>query len=520
MHTQGAVACGHDQTAQAAAQILSEGGNAFDAVVAAHFAACVAEPVLASLGGGGFLLAHPKSGNTIVYDFFAHTPQRKLPINDIDFYPILADFGETTQEFHIGNGSIATPGAVKGMFAIYNDLCTLPLSSLMAPAIKLAKQGTVVNEFQAYIFDIIKPIYQSSSESFGIYRSQKSPNKDLSLVIAGELLKQPALADTLEALVREGEQLFYEGDIAQSVVKHCKENGGYLTQDDFSNYQVIKRSPLKLTYREHTIYTNPPPSSGGILIAFALKLMEACDLTNTEPGSQEYVDRLSYIMHMTNKARIESSLQSGDIDKDRLLDSNYIDSYHQLILNRYTFSRGTTHISTIDKKGNVASLTVSNGEGSGFIAPNTGIMLNNMLGEEDLNPQGFHQWMPNQRISSMMAPTIAYDSSNNAISLGSGGSNRIRTAILQVLMQLIDFNSPLAKAIEFPRIHFENGLLNLEAGFNNLDEKELNDNINNTKYWASQNLFFGGVHAVSQVSDSLLGMGDTRRGGVSIIVEE
>ena len=518
MQTQGAVACGHDQTAQAAAQILSEGGNAFDAIVAAHFAACVVEPVLASLGGGGFLLAHPSAGNTVLYDFFAHTPQQKLPVEEVDFYPILADFGETTQEFHIGMGSIATPGAVKGMFAIYKDLCTLPLAELMTPAIELAKYGAVVNEFQAYIFDIIKPIYQSNAECFTIYRSQRPNQNNRSLVNTGETIKQPELADTLEALLEEGERLFYEGDIAQSVVKHCAENGGYLTLEDFNSYQVIKREPLQLTYRNHSIFTNPPPSSGGLLIAFALKLLEACDFSSVEPDSQAYIDRLCYIMHLTNKARVESSAQSGNIDKERLLDDSYLDLYRQHVLDRYVFSRGTTHISIIDKMGNVASMTVSNGEGSSFVVPNTGIMLNNMLGEEDLNPQGFHQWKLNQRISSMMAPTIAYDSNNNAISLGSGGSNRIRTAILQVLLQLIEFNSPLEKAIEFPRIHFENGLLNLEAGFKGINETDLHDEIINTKYWASQNLFFGGVHAVLQNGESLLGMGDPRRGGVSIIV--
>ena len=285
MQTQGAVACGHDQTAKVAAQILSEGGNAFDAVVAAHFAACVVEPVLASLGGGGFLLAHPSTGNTVLYDFFAHTPRQKLPIEEIDFYPIIADFGETTQEFHIGMGSIATPGSVKGMFAIYKDLCTLPLASLIAPAIKLAKQGSVVNEFQAYILDIIKPIYQSGDESFAIYRSHKNGQNNRPLVDTGEILKQPALADTLEALVKEGERLFYEGDIAKSVVKYCNENGGYLTANDFKNYQVIKRKPLQLTYRNHNIFTNPAPSSGGLLIAFALKLLETSDWSSIEPGS-------------------------------------------------------------------------------------------------------------------------------------------------------------------------------------------------------------------------------------------
>lgn len=519
MQKYGAVACGHDQTANAAARILSEGGNAFDAVVAAHFTACVAEPVLASLGGGGFLLAHPHSGNTVLYDFFTQTPRQKLPVKDINFYPIDADFGETTQEFHIGMGSIATPGAVKGMFAIHNELCSLPMTTLLEPAIELARNGVIVNELQAYIFDIIKPIYHCTAESYAIYRSQLAVNNNQpSLVRSGETLKQPALADTLEILGKEGEQLFYEGEIAQSVVKACAENGGYLTTEDFAHYQVQKREPLQLTYRGHKIFTNPPPSSGGLLIAFALKLLESCDFSDIIPGSQSYVDRLSYIMHLTNKARIDCSLLSGTINPEQLLEPGYVDQYREQILNRYTFSRGTTHISVIDKRGNMASLTVSNGEGSSYIAPHTGIMLNNMLGEEDLNPQGFHQWAPNQRISSMMAPTIVYDTNHYAISLGSGGSNRIRTAILQTLIHLLDFNLPLDIAIGGPRIHFENGLLNIEAGFTELHEADLHESIENIKYWNSRNLFFGGVHAVLRKGTSLTGKGDPRRGGVSVVV--
>ncbi len=518
MQTQGAIACGHELTAKAAAQILSEGGNAFDAVVAAHFAACVVEPVLASLGGGGFLMAQPSGGQCVLYDFFAHTPLNKQSVEDMDFYPILADFGETTQEFHVGMASIATPGSVKGMFAIYEDLCTLPLKELMAPAIQLAREGAVVNEFQAYIFDIIKPIYQSNEECFNIYRSQMKQNNPRELVKTGELLKQSELADTLENLAMEGEDLFYSGDIAKSVVKHCKENGGYLIAEDFSNYDVIKRKPLQFIYHGHKIFTNPPPSSGGILIAFALDILQKSNVSSLAPGSQEYIDFLSYVMHLTNKARLDVSMQSGSLDDEKLLHATYLEKYHQLVFDRYAFSRGTTHISIIDKSGNVASLTVSNGEGSGFVAPGTGIMFNNMLGEEDLNPRGFHQWKTDQRICSMMAPTIAYDTSGNVVSLGSGGSNRIRTAILQVLLQLIDFNASLNVAIKHPRIHFEDGLLNIESGFDSIDHTLVHEDIKNLKYWTSQNLFFGGVHGVQQKENTLQGMGDPRRGGVSIIV--
>ena len=518
MINKGAVACGHEHTAKAAAQILLEGGNAFDAVVAAHFAACVAEPVLASLGGGGFLTAHPANGNAVVYDFFAHTPRNKLALDKIDFFPITADFGETTQEFHIGMGSIAVPGSVKGMFAIHQDLCSMPLSMLLEPAIQIAREGIAVNEFQAYIFDIVKPIYQSNKQCLDIYKSQQADAKQNQLVQAGENMKQPSLADTLEALVNEGDRLFYHGDIASSIVKSCKEHGGLLLQEDFSNYQTIKRTPLQLQYREHRIYSNPPPSSGGLLIAFALKLLEQVDVTKITNGSSDYLNMLVDVMQLTNKARIDVDSKNPDSRLDYLLNTDYLQSYRQLIADRYSFNRGTTHMSVIDNHGNVASLTVSNGEGSGYIAPHTGIMLNNMLGEQDLNPHGFNQWQNNQRISSMMAPTIIFDSDDYAISLGSGGSNRLRTAILQVIIQLLDYQNALKNAVEFPRIHFEELKLNIESGLEELKLYDKDYHIEELKHWNARNLYFGGVHCVIKNGNTFQGMGDPRRGGVAIIV--
>ena len=518
MKNTGAVACGHELTATAARQILAEGGNAFDAAVAAHFAACVAEPVLASLGGGGFLLARPATGEPILYDFFAQTPFAKWPIDEIDFFPIDANFGETVQEFHIGMGSIATPGSVKGMFAIFKDLCTLPLNILVQPAIELARNGVIVNEFQAYIFDIIKPIYQLSDHSLAIFKTANPQESDpKQLARCGDLLRQPALADTFEALVIEGERLFYEGDIARAIIQACMEHGGYLRDRDFMDYQVIKRKPLLLNYRRHKVWTNPPPSSGGLLIAFALKLLETIDVGQLAAGSVEYIDLLCYVMHLTNKARIDNEARLASQDRHNMLDTEFLEIYRQKITGRYSFSRGTTHISIIDKDGNMASLTVSNGEGSGFIAPDTGIMLNNMLGEEDLNPRGFHQWDVNQRISSMMAPTIV-DDDHFAVSLGSGGSNRLRTAILQVLVNLFDFNMSLENAIETPRIHFESGLLNIENGLSHINPKQLNPAVTELKTWKTRNLFFGGVHGVMLDGQQISGKGDPRRGGYAMTI--
>lgn len=528
MKSKGAVACGHEQTANAAARILTQGGNAFDAVVAAHFAACVAEPVLASLGGGGFLTAQPANGDAVIYDFFAQTPSSKQPAEEMDFYPITADFGETTQEFHIGLGSIAVPGSVKGMFSIHRDLCTLPMTELMQPAIQLATDGVVVNEFQAYIFDIVKPIYQTNADSLALYKSCQPGSSNNQLIQAGELLKLPDFADTLARLAADGDDFFYHGDIANAIAQSCKERGGLLTQTDFDNYQVIKRIPLQLQYRNHHIYTNPPPSSGGLLIAFALKLLEEINFRNVAQDSPLYLHTLIDTMRLTNKARLDMECHGQVYENNTLFDADYLKIYRQQICRRHAFNRGTTHISVIDHMNNVASMTVSNGEGSGYVAPGSGFVLNNMLGEEDLNPGAFHQWKPNQRISSMMAPTIIYDNDGYAIALGSGGSNRLRTAILQVILNIIDHGCSLTKAVESPRIHFENQQLNIEPGIESiaalldsplLDNKyALHEEIQQVKHWSSHNLFFGGVHCVMKIDSDFKGAGDPRRGGVSLVV--
>ena len=166
MKSLGAVACGHPETAKAAETILREGGNAFDAIIAAFLTSCVVEPVLASLGGGGFLLAHTDDGHRdIVYDFFAQTPLVPLAKDELDFYPIHADFGTTTQEFHIGLASIATPGAIKGVFRIHEDLGSMPMKELVQPAIEVARHGVEMSQFQAYILNIIAPILTASRKS-------------------------------------------------------------------------------------------------------------------------------------------------------------------------------------------------------------------------------------------------------------------------------------------------------------------------------------------------------------------
>lgn len=511
MSTQGVVAAGHEATAQAAIGILDAGGNAFDAIVAAHFAACVAEPVLCSLGGGGFLIGQAAQDPVRLFDFFAHTPKRKRPPDQIDFRPILADFGAAQQEFHIGLGAIATPGAVAGMFAVHRALCTLPMAVLLEPALALARDGVVVNPMQAYAFRIVAPIFSDSEAARRVFAS---PSQAGALVQEGDLLRQPELATVLECLARQGEAWFYGGEFAHLVAELCANDGGYLTLADLQDYAVQERKPLQTRYRGARVWTNPPPSSGGLLIAFALQLLAAV-APPAERGSSEQLCLLAEVMALTQQARLDAHLEDAvHPDAERLLEAGFIERYRREIRGRPASHRGTTHINVMDGLGNQASLTVSNGEGCGRIIPDTGVMLNNMLGEADLNPLGFHRWPEDTRMTSMMAPTLVETAQGARLALGSGGSNRIRTAILQVLVNLLDYGAAPCAAVEAPRLHMEDELLSVEQGFEPESLAPLLTAYPRHQCWDDSSLFFGGVHLVQRRDGVLDGAGDPRRGGV------
>jgi len=512
----GAVAAGDQATAHAAAEILKAGGNAFDAVLAGLFASTIAEPVLSSLGGGGFLLAKPHQGAPVLYDFFAHTPRCKQ--SEVDFHPVLADFGTVTQEFHIGMGSIATPGMVRGAFEAHRDFGTLPMKEIIQPAIDSARKGVPMSPLQAYIFEIVEPIYKATKEC----REQfASPTASDQLVKAGDVVPQPQQADFLDALAREGDDLFYRGEVAAQVARDCDDKGGHLDRADFEAYEVIRRTPLAFEFEGARILTNPPPSVGGILIGFALGLIADTGLDSLGHGSFEHLQRLAHVMHLTNQARVESGLnlhpQSG---ADALLDDELLARYRAEVLGQPASHRGTTHISVIDRDGNAAAMTVSNGEGSAYIAPGTGVVFNNMLGEEDINPRGLGEWDVDTRMSSMMAPSLIQRPDGLMVALGSGGSNRIRTAILQVILNVLSFGQSLEQAVEAPRVHFERGLLNVEQGFEEGTCVQLDQAFENCKLWTERNLFFGGVHAVQYhgAKGELTGYGDPRRAGASVVV--
>ena len=513
----GGVAAGHPLTAAAAEDVLRAGGNAYDAVIAALATSFVTEPVLSSPGGGGFLLAAPADERPRVYDFFVQTPRGRRPAGDVEFYPVMADFGAAQQEFHIGRGTVATPGVMRGIAEIHADLATVPLRELVTPACRLAIEGVTVSKYQAYLFSVTEAIFGASEACRSIFASAGAPGK---LAQCGERLTNPMLADALEAIAIEGADLFYRGEVAASLVADMAA-GGHLAATDLAGYRVEKRVPLSLDYRGVRILTNPPPSSGGTLVGFGLALLGTEDAgvgagrfgAEAAFDSAAHIGRLATVMEATAAARIEHSI--GALAS---LDPASVARWREQVAGRARAFRGTTHVSVIDAAGNVASATVSNGAGSDYVVPGTGIVMNNMLGEADLNLDGFHRWPLDERMTSMMAPTALAWRDGRKVATGSGGSNRIRTALLQVLVNLVDFAMDVEEAVAAPRIHVEGTFLSVEGGFDPERIAPVLEAWPDHQLWDAPNMFFGGAHTVASGPRGVEGAGDPRRGGACAII--
>ncbi len=487
----GAVACGNTYTAQAALEIFEAGGNAFDALCAAALAAGVCEAALTSLGGGGFATLYPARGRPLVYDFFVDTPGKgllKRPAK-LDFRTVTVKFPGSSQDFHVGLASVAVPGTLKGLIVLHRENGRLPLREVVAPAIRFARHGFLVDAFQAYCFKLLAPIFTLNDEIKAIFCPEGAPPKE------GTLLKNPALADFLEALP-ESLKDFYEGSIAESLAHLMREGGGLLTKEDLSSYQVYKRAPLHFAFKGGQIFTNPPPSFGGPMVCLSLKLFE--DLFEGGP----------FLSPPHLLALAETLVRVHDL-RERIVRE---DPFRALeLLDRPRASRGTTHISTVDKEGNLAALTMTFGEASGFLAPGTGIVLNNIMGEDDLHPRGFFADPPGKRVSSMMAPSIAL-LNGRRVALGSGGSKRIRSAIFQVVINQAYFFLPPQEAVSAPRLHFDGQTLQVEPG---LDQEIFSQFPYPVNFWPVKDLYFGGVHLVD---DHFEGAGDERRAGTFKVV--
>ncbi|MGI8750155.1 MAG: gamma-glutamyltransferase family protein [Thermoleophilaceae bacterium] len=504
----GVVAAGHPLTASAGADVLRAGGNAVDAAVAAVLMSFAAESPLTGPGAGGFMLVTSTQGESHLLEFFVGAPGCGLadPAPS-PLVPIEVAFSpEAIQIFNVGPSSCGVYGTAAGLSRALERFGTVALGDLTAPAARAAREGVEVTPIQEYLLEILGPIFRSTEEGTALYEPHGRP------ACAGERLRMPDLADLLDRVGGEGPGFLHEGDVADAVSDWVLERGGLLTRDDLAAYEVVEREPVRASFRGRQVVTNPPPSSGGILIADALELLARID----RPGDTE---ALAEVIASTNQARDrEFLLGLGDEGYvERFLDPAKLDAVAGEIGSRLG---STTHVSVMDADGGCATVTCSNGSCSGVVVPGTGVHLNNMLGEEDLNPAGFHNHAPGARVPSMMAPTVVLRDGVPEIALGSAGSNRIRSAIVQTVAAVVDGGLDAQAAVDSPRLHVEGALVDAEPGVDPKALSALRERGWDLRQWRERNLYFGGVQAVARTAEgSVTGGGDPRRGGVALLVE-
>jgi gamma-glutamyltranspeptidase/glutathione hydrolase len=519
----GVVAAGHPLTAEAGARVLREGGNAVDAAVAAMLTSFVAEPLLTGLGAGGYMLVAGAGEEPVLLDFFVQAPTRVGDGSEAELHAIDVSFGDAAQVFHIGPASCGVYGTPAGVCEAVARWGTVALEDLAAPAARLAREGVVLNAGQAYIAKILSELLTSTPECAALWSPAGHVLRE------GERLRNPELGDALERLGAEGAEPFYRGDIAATACDWLTAHGGSLTREDLASYHAIEREPVRIGYRDRQILTNPPPSAGGTLLAYTLALL---DRGPTPPTLRGVVQAMAAAQSERTPRFLSGLAEEGFAERflAAWLGSRPVEPGDTGHLG------ATTHISVLDGAGCACGVTCSNGEGSGVVAPGTGMHLNNMMGEQDLNPLGFHRHPAGRRMPSMMAPTVAMRGGEVELVLGSAGSNRIRSALLQTIVGVVDRGLGVREAVDAPRVHFEDGVLYAEPGIA-LEELSGLDiapgTAANTRSgegmppggesrvvrFGSLNLFFGGVQAVQRRPGELpTGAGDPRRGGVAVSV--
>jgi len=451
-------------------KILKKGGNAVDAAVAVGFALAVTYPFAGNIGGGGFMVIHLKSGTNTTIDYREKAPGNAFKDMYLDkngnFEPKLSLEGTT---------SSGVPGSVAGLIYALKKYGSMKLKDVIQPAIDLAQNGfpldyNTAESFKEYLHDFEK--YSSSIQKFS---KDGKPYKE------GDLFKQPDLASTLKEIKEKGDDGFYKGRVADLLVKQVRSLGGYITQKDLEYYKPVERTPITGTYRGYEIVSMPPPSSGGIALIELLNILENYKFNLGEWGSSSYIHKLAEAMKFVFADRTKY-LGDPDFVKmpiGELISKQYAKAIFDKITDRaipakdilpgnfpgFHESTETTHYSIYDKDGNAVSTTttLNSAYGSKVVVAGAGFLLNNEMDDFSAKPGVPNQFGligsdansigPNKRMLSSMTPTIVLKDNKPFIIIGSPGGSTIITAVLQVIMNCIDFNMNIEQAIVKPRIH-------------------------------------------------------------------
>jgi gamma-glutamyltranspeptidase / glutathione hydrolase len=451
-------------------QVIKDGGNAIDAAVATAFALAVTHPTAGNIGGGGFLVYRPNTGEPTTFDFREVAPAGSKP----EMW--LKNGKYDTEVHHNSHLAVGVPGTVAGMHLAWKTAGSKPWKELVAPAIKLARDGFELSEALARSLERTLPNFKRYPASLAQFSKNGQPYQ------AGEIFKQPDLARTLERVANDGPAGFYEGETAALIEKEMKANGGLMTREDLKNYQARQRAPIRGTYRGYDVIGMAPPSSGGVAVQLVLNILEGYDLKASGFGSAQTLHLLAESMR---RAFAERAQHLGDPDFvknmpiDRLISKDHAAQLRKTIslsqaskssptsFTWTTESPETTHFSIVDAQRNAVSMTytLESSYGSKIVVPGGGFLLNNEMGDFNAAPgmtteQGLigtdaNLARPGKRMLSSMSPTILAKDGKLFMVTGSPGGRTIINTVLMTILNVVDFGMNAQEAVDAGRIHHQ-----------------------------------------------------------------
>ena len=519
----GVVSTGREDATQIGIDILKAGGNAIDAAVAISFALGVSEQQSSGIGGGGFMTVRfAETGEVIFIDF----RDMSGAAASLDMFEILEDGRVKDQANKIGPLAVAVPGEVKGMLYALDTYGTMDRKTVMQPAIDMARNGFEVSKITRR--DIMDAFVQISryDATAAIYLDEDGLAPE-----TGTILKNEDLAHTLELIAEQGEEVFYKGEIAEKIVAAVQAEGGYLTMEDFANYEIHVSEPVHGNYRGYDIYSSNLPSSGGTIIIEMLNILENFDVASMDPESAEYFHLLSEVCKLgfADRTKYMGDPAYVDVPKSGLISKEYAKSQAARIDMKkageyeegdpWPFeSESTTSYSILDKAGNMVTVTktVDATFASGLVAAGTGILLNDTLVDFSLDPESPNVLAGSKRPLSSMSPTLVLKDGEPAFCLGAPGTTRIITGVMQVITKVIDHNMDIQDAIDAVRMHDDFGTLILENRVPAAVIDELKA-MGHEMFTAEEWFTFPCVQACQKKADGTLkGAADPRRDGKAL----
>jgi gamma-glutamyltranspeptidase / glutathione hydrolase len=525
----GMVVAQEQRAARIGIEILDRGGNAVDAAVAVGFALAVTYPRAGNIGGGGFMVIHlAKTGEDAAIDYRETAPAAATEKMFLD------EKGEADPKKSRDSAlSIGVPGTVAGLALAHEKFGSgkLTLAELIEPAITLARNGVEIVDDIADTLPLSQPRiarWQSSAPVF--------LNSDGTVLMPGQDLLQPDLAITLRAIASDGPKGFYEGPVAEKIVAAVRKAGGIMTTEDMKNYRAVLREPIRGTYRGYDIISMPPPSSGGVHLIEMLNILEGYDLAKLNRE-----ESLHIIAEAMKRAYADRATFMGDPDAVKmpvagLISKKYAAALRAQIGQRATPSteirsgnpadfegQNTTHFSVIDRDGNAVSntYTLNFSYGLGLVAEGTGVLLNNELDDFTSKPGtanayglvGYNANLPgpNRRPLSSMTPTIFLKDGKPFLITGSPGGSRIISTVLQIIVNVIDFNLAVDQAVSAPRIHhqWQPDELFVEPGIS----PEILEGLVKRGYKVTPNPPQTSANSIEITSDGYVGAADRRTRG-------